>query len=90
MLVESFLIDKIFSSDETEGFEDKPSSAKKFFLFVLEVFIMSVAGYLAWNCYKNNGLVLRIIYTILALIFSGIYILFYIIYHGPILNQMCN
>ena len=90
MLVESFLIENIFSNPEKEAFQNKSSYAKKFFLFILELFIMILAGYLCWNCNKNAELFLKIIYTILALIFSGIYIIFYVIYHGPILNTPCN
>jgi hypothetical protein len=82
MLLENFLLDKLLDNDKKEGFEDSSSDLiKNIIKGVLELCLMIIAGYLAWDCNKSQGKVLRIVYTILSVIFSGIYIVFYLIYH---------
>ena len=82
MLFENFLINKLLDNNTREGFEDKqPSFIKRFILFLLEILIMAVAGYLAWKCNSDQKTLGRVLLTLLAVIFSGFYILFYVIYH---------
>lgn len=83
MLIENFLFNKLTENNDTrEGFTDnQPSFFKRLILFLLEILIMAVAGFLAWKCNSDQKTLGRIILTILAVIFSGFYILFYVIYH---------
>lgn len=88
MLIESAIVDSLFDDDKTEGFSDSGGGAKSVLWGLLGLVLMIIAGYLAWTCNATQGDVLRIVYTILAVLFSGIYLLFYLIYH-VILNVKC-
>ena len=48
-----------------------------------------IAGYLSWQCNKNETTGTRIIYTILSCIFSGLYLIYYFIYRFLFGNK-CN
>lgn len=63
----------------------------QFMLLVLSKLIsMTIAIYLAWNCNKNSkSLFYKILIVLIAVIFSDIYILFYIVYR-LILKNNCN
>ena len=50
---------------------------------------MIVAGILAWRCNRNENMVLRVLITLVAAMFSTIYILFYLIYR-IILKHPCK
>mgnify|MGYP001283199307 CR=1 FL=1 len=50
---------------------------------------MIVAGILAWRCNAKEPMFLRVLITILAAMFSTIYILFYLIYR-VILKHPCK
>ena len=84
------MLEKIFP-DKHEGFEDigEPSVFKGIILTVFQLFLIGVAGYLAWDCNKGQTPLMRVVFTVLAVVFSGIYILFYVIYHN-ILNVECK
>ena len=47
---------------------------------IIQVVILIVAGWLAWDCNKNETPGTRVIITLLAVIFSGLYLLYYLVY----------
>jgi hypothetical protein len=55
---------------------------------IFNFLLMIFAGYLAWGCNMLESDGIRILYTIFAMIFPGIYILYYLIYR-KILNNDC-
>jgi hypothetical protein len=55
---------------------------------IITITIMVLAGYLCWSCNLRTDLPLRIIYTILAVIFNWIYLIYYLVYR-TILNHAC-
>ena len=88
MLIESYLFNSVFNNNSRENFVDsQPNFIKRFIIFLLEVFIMSVAGFLAWNCNGNQTTLPRVLLTVLSVMFSGLYILFYVIYHVILQNK---
>ena len=50
---------------------------------------MVVAGLLAWRCNSGESMALRILITVLAAMFSTIYIMFYLIYR-VLLKHPCK
>lgn len=48
--------------------------------FVASMIFMILAGYLCWKCNVGEDRLLRILYTILAVIFNGFYLIYYFIY----------
>lgn len=46
-----------------------------------------VAGILAWNCNAKESIVIRLINTFISIIFSDIYILYYLIYRVILKNK---
>jgi hypothetical protein len=45
-------------------------------------FVISIAtAYLAYQCNKTNGIIIRILVTILAFLFSGVYLIYYLFAH---------
>ena len=45
-------------------------------------FVISIAtAYLAYQCNKRNGIIIRILITILAFLFSGVYLIYYLFAH---------
>jgi len=50
---------------------------------------MALAGYLCWKCNENTDKPLRIIYTILAIIFNTFYLLWYLIVR-VFMGKPCN
>ena len=89
MLVEGKILDTLFDNQEKEGFSENRSTGRDLVSGIIGLVLMVCAGYLAWTCNEGQGEVLRIVYTVLAVIFSGIYLLFYLIYH-VILNNRCK
>lgn len=54
--------------------------AKYYLAYTVNLILMVVAGYLAWNCNVGETVFMRSIYTLLAVIFSGLYLLYYFVY----------
>jgi uncharacterized membrane protein YgcG len=86
MLVENFLIKKMKGqSKPTKAPEDPKEKAKQntkaIVLAIFNVILAFIAGYLCWNCNAGEKPALRVIYTVFAAVFSGLYILFYFVYH---------
>ena len=90
MFVENLILDNMFNNEQRENFENVNSiRGKNLILYVLNIVVAVVAGFLAWNCSKGEKPFLQVLYTVLAVIFSGIYLLFYLIYR-VLLNNPCN
>jgi heme/copper-type cytochrome/quinol oxidase subunit 4 len=62
------------------GAEVKNTLYDNWISFVASIMFMVLAGYLAWMCNVKEDAVLRTIYTILAVIFNGFYLIYYFIY----------
>lgn len=58
------------------------------FSYVINLLLMVLAGYLAWNCNALESQPIRILYTVLAALFSGLYLLYYLVWH-ILLNNRC-
>ena len=56
---------------------------------VASIVFMILAGYLCWQCNVKEDTVLRVIYTILAIIFNFFYLIYYFIYHY-LMSHPCN
>ena len=76
MLVESFLIEKLQG-----GGSNSKTNSKALILAILNIILAILAGYLCWNCNANHGTLVRVIFTIIAAVFSGLYILYYFVAH---------
>jgi uncharacterized membrane protein YgcG len=86
MLIEKFLIEKLKGKPKPTIHPQKPEdktnqNTKAIVLAIFNVILACIAGYLCWNCNGGEKPALRVIYTILATVFSGLYILFYFVYH---------
>ena len=81
MFLEIHLLKNIFKGKEGFVSENKPNRVLQVVATILQIIVVGVAGYLCWKCNGNTNLALKIFYTFLAVLFSGIYILWYVIYH---------
>ncbi len=62
--------------------KNQGSSKFKFsLLIVLRIFVMIVAAVLCWTCNTNTNEYMRILYTVLAVVFAEFYVLYYTFYH---------
>lgn len=48
--------------------------------YVVNMILVILAGYLAWNCSALETPAMRVFYTVLACLFSGFYLLYYLVY----------
>ena len=48
---------------------------------IISLMIMIFAGYLAWGCNKGKSVPVRIIWTILAMLFGTYYLMYYLVAH---------
>jgi|UniRef100_A0A6C0BKS6 hypothetical protein len=49
--------------------------------WITSLVFMGLAGYLCWSCNVSSDFPLRIIYTVLSIVFSWIYLIYYLLYH---------
>jgi hypothetical protein len=56
---------------------------------IIGIILMIYAGYLAWNCNKKSGLLMRILFTILAIYFGLLYLIYYFIRY-KVLGGSCD
>ena len=90
MIIETFLLDILFKTKPIQEYEKNIENKPKIYLMILfKLIIILIAMYLAWNCNSNSNILLRILYTITAALFSGFYILYYSIYR-ILLKNNCN
>lgn len=73
------LINK-FTGQEKNGERDIKHWLKIVFTILLKLILSLIVINLSWKCNKNSNIILRIIYTLIALSFSEIYIFYYAIY----------
>ena len=87
MIIETYILDILLNTKKIPNKNDKN---KKYLygLVVLKLMFILIAMYLAWDCNLNTHILLRLLYTITAGLFSGIYIIFYSIYR-VLLNNSC-
>lgn len=82
MIIETFLYNR--------NVENRKCNYNKmrFMLMILSKLIsMSIALYLAWDCNKDAKTFFKILVLIFALLFSDVYILFYLIYRILLKNK---
>lgn len=103
MILETFVINKSYNEyvDKVEDETYKKSyfdycnelcNPEKFtpqliIAIVLSLITMVVAGVLAWRCNAKEHVVYRCINTFLSIIFSDIYVLYYLIYRVILKNK---
>lgn len=69
------------------GSEIVPRSKAKFWLaYVINLIMAAGAAYLAWRCNIGQTSIMRIVYTVLAAMFNGLYLIYYVIYHVIMAN----
>lgn len=69
------------SSDPNSNEQSGGGKAKFVVAYAAHLIMVIAAGYLAWNCNLGQTPLMRIIYTLLAVIFSGLYLVYYVVYH---------
>lgn len=74
-----------FDVEDQEG----GGKAKYYLSYAVQVVIFLIAGYLAWTCNAKESTLMRVLYTVLAAMFSGFYLVYYAIYHG-LMGNACG
>lgn len=102
MILETFLTNKLYTeykendNSRKQGFLEycqtmynlKENPGFLIFAIVFSLVSSIVAGILAWNCNAREPLIFRMITLFTAVLFSDIYILYYVIYR-VIMKQKC-
>jgi hypothetical protein len=55
-------------------------TSSSYLAYVINLAIIIGAGYLAWTCNGSESIFMRLLYTALAGLFSGLYLIYYLIY----------
>jgi Na+/H+ antiporter NhaC len=76
------------SDDESDDYKMKNHYKKKINM-ILSLLITTIAVYLAWKCNKHESMGLRVLYSLFAGLFSGIYLLYYLVVR-VFLNNKCG
>lgn len=76
------IVAAVDATGSKEGFNQNGggSKAKYYLAYAVQLIIFIAAIYLAWGCNAGESTIMRIVYTILASIFSVIYLIYYFIY----------
>jgi hypothetical protein len=53
---------------------------KVYTTIIIKIVLSLISVNLAWQCNKNSGIVMQIIISLIAFVFSEIYILYYAVY----------
>jgi|LakMenEpi03Aug12_release.lakeMendotaPanAssembly.Ray.scaffolds.fasta_scaffold752111_1 quinol-cytochrome oxidoreductase complex cytochrome b subunit len=77
------------NKEDTPITQNKEMNMNTIILFVLGFVICIGTAYLAYCCNHNETPATRALYTIFAFLFSGIYLVYYFIYH-VILGKKCG
>lgn len=67
----------------------KPSHEKSPIAIIITIIVMSAAGYLCWNCNSEEKTGTRVVYTVFAVLFSWIYLIYYLI-RRVLMKQKCH
>jgi len=67
--------------------EKQKKSSSKMIYVVIHLIIGVVAVYLSWNCNHTETTLMKVLYAFFAYIFSGFYIIYYLIYHVAMKKQ---
>ena len=94
MVLELYLTEYFLGKTKKELYTEYENDKLKFIMFLFMRLLLSstfgiIAGILAWRCNSTEPRLLRIVYTILAVLFSNIYIFFYLVYR-IILKHPCK
>jgi hypothetical protein len=68
----------------------KNSGNKKKINMIFSLFITLFAMYLAYDCNKHSSMGMRLLYTVIAGLFSGIYLLYYLVVRVFLRNKYNN
>ena len=82
--IDEYQLSKPESKDSLIDVKNKNVSNGKMklsLLVLLRIFIMVVAAILCWTCNTDANMYMRILYTVLAVIFAEFYVLYYSFYH---------
>ena len=82
-------VESFSNKEETPITENKSMNMNTIILIVLGLVICFGTSYLAYSCNYNETPATRALYTIFAFLFSGIYLIYYFIYH-VILGKKCG
>ena len=81
---------EFFSNKEYKPITENKKMDMNFIIVVVLSFVICIGtSYLAYSCNYNETPATRAIYTIFAFLFSGIYLIYYFIYH-VILGKKCG
>ena len=80
-------------NQEPENFEDSAASntsqTARYIAYLIHIIMFIGAGYLAWTCSASETGLLRGLYTVLAALFNGFYLIYYLIYR-IIMGNACK
>lgn len=68
--------------------QDKTQKFNACATYIITLGLMFLAGYLCWTCNVDSSILIKVIYTMLAVIFNGFYLVYYLIYR-IILGHSC-
>ena len=88
MILETFFYKAIINSKSQNNTKSVKHWIKVAILSLLKLMTIMIAFYLAWECNKKSMIILRILNTLIALMFSDIYIIYYLI-HRKIYGIKC-
>ena len=85
MFIESYVANYALNKDNSVKKVDE-SQITKILQFIIKIAITIAAIYLSWNCNSASSLIVKILYGLLAGMFSVIYLIYYGIYRVLLKN----
>lgn len=75
--------------EESDNINGKTSFhwLKVFIMMTVKIILGLIAGYLSWKCSAKSDILLRMLYTGVAVVFNEIYIIYYTIYRVAMGNK---
>jgi hypothetical protein len=73
--------DKVENFDGDGPVQQRGGGAKTIIASIVHLAIGIFAGWLAWTCNSGSSTVVRVLYTLVGVVFSWIYLIYYAIYH---------
>jgi len=75
--------------EEADTINGKSSThwIKIFIMLFVKLALSLIAGYLSWKCSAKSDMLLRILFTFIAIMFSEVYIVYYTIYRVTMGNK---